>query len=156
MQKKDIVIKDEQSNFKFNFRVAGMFINGNKILLQKCKKDNYYSLIGGRVKYGETTFEALKREIEEELGIKISKRNTKLTNVSENFFNYEGKRFHELLFIYKINSKQMNEIEEVKTLDKTDVINKWYDVSKLKLMDVRPNIVINLIENDDIIHCIIK
>ena len=115
MQKKDIVIKDEQSNFKFNFRVAGMFINGNKILLQKCKKDNYYSLIGGRVKYGETTFEALKREIEEELGIKISKRNTKLTNVSENFFNYEGKRFHELLFIYKINSKQMNEIEEVKT-----------------------------------------
>ena len=50
MQKKDIIIKDDESNFKFNFRVAGIFVNDNKILLQKCEKDDYYSLIGGRVK----------------------------------------------------------------------------------------------------------
>ena len=91
MQKKDIIIKDDESNFKFNFRVAGIFVNDSKILLQKCEKDNYYSLIGGRVKYGETTIEALIREIQEEIGIKVNNKETKLINVSENFFKYNGK-----------------------------------------------------------------
>ena len=156
MQKKDIIIKDEESNFKFNFRVAGIFVNDSKILLQKCEKDNYYSLIGGRVKYGETTIEALIREIQEEIGIKVNKKETKLINVSENFFKYNGKEFHELLFIYKIKNKQVNQISEIKTLDKTSVVNKWYDISKLNVMDVRPNIITNLIENNKIVNCIIK
>lgn len=156
MQKKDIIIKDDESNFKFNFRVAGIFVNDSKILLQKCEKDNYYSLIGGRIKYGETTIEALIREIQEEIGIKVNKKETKLINVSENFFKYNGKKFHELLFIYKINNKQIDQISEIKTLDKTNVVNKWYDISKLNVMDVRPNIITNLIENNKIVHCIIK
>lgn len=156
MQKKDIIIKDEESNFRFNFRVAGIFINDNKILLQKCEKDDYYSLIGGRVKYGETTIEALKREIQEEIGIKINKKEAKLINVSENFFKYNGKEFHELLFIYKINDEQINQTSELKTLDKVDVINKWYDISKLNSMDVRSNIITNLIESNKLVHCIIK
>lgn len=46
---KDVVIKEEQLGFRFNFRVAGVFIDDEMILLQKCSKDNYYSLIGGRV-----------------------------------------------------------------------------------------------------------
>lgn len=156
MQKKDIIIKDDESNFKFNFRVAGIFVNDSKILLQKCEKDNYYSLIGGRVKYGETTIEALIREIQEEIGIKVNKKETKLINVSENFFKYNGKEFHELLFIYKISNKQIDQISEIKTLDKTNVVNKWYDISKLNIMDVRPNIITNLIESNKIVHCIIK
>ena len=156
MQKKDIIIKDDESNFKFNFRVVGIFVNDSKILLQKCEKDNYYSLIGGRIKYGETTIETLIREIQEEIGIKVKKKETKLINVSENFFKYNGKKFHELLFIYKINNKQIDQISEIKTLDKTNVVNKWYDISKLNVMDVRPNIITNLIENNKIVHCIIK
>ena len=156
MQKKDIIIKDDESNFNFNFRVAGIFVNDSKILLQKCEKDNYYSLIGGRVKYGETTIEALIREIQEEIEIKVNEKETKLINVSENFFKYTGKEFHELLFIYKINNKQVNQISEIKTLDKTSVVNKWYDISKLNVMDIRPNIITNLIENNKIVHCIIK
>ena len=156
MQKKDIIIKDDESNFKFNFRVAGIFVNDSKILLQKCEKDNYYSLIGGRVKYGETTIEALIREIQEEIGIKVNKKEIKLINVSKNFFKYNGKEFHELLLIYKINNKQIDQISEIKTLDKTNVVNKWYDISKLNIMDVRPNIITNLIESNKIVHCIIK
>ena len=156
MQKKDIIINDDESNFKFNFRVAGIFVNDSKILFQKCEKDNYYSLIGGRVKYGETTIEALIREIQEEIGIKVNKKEIKLINVSENFFKYNGKEFHELLFIYKINNKQIDQISEIKTLDKTNVVNKWYDISKLNVMDVRPNIITNLIENNKIVHYIIK
>ena len=87
------------------------------------KQTSYYSLIGGRVKYGETTIEALIREIQEEIGIKVNKKETKLINVSENFFKYNGKEFHELLFIYKIKNKQVNQISEIKTLDKTSVVN---------------------------------
>ncbi len=47
--KNDIVFKNEELGVKFNFRVAALFINGEKVLLQKCAKDSYYSLIGGRV-----------------------------------------------------------------------------------------------------------
>ena len=32
MQKKDIIINDDESNFKFNFRVAGIFVNDSKMI----------------------------------------------------------------------------------------------------------------------------
>ena len=54
------VIKDGE--YKFNYRVAAVFVNKDKILLQSTAEDSYLALPGGRVKYNETTIEALKRD----------------------------------------------------------------------------------------------
>lgn len=86
MKENDICINNE--NAKFNFRVAAIFRYNNKVLIQKSEKDDFYGLIGGRVKLGEKTIEALKRKIKEEVDFDIKEENCKLLRVCENFFSY--------------------------------------------------------------------
>ena len=56
-------------NFKFNYRVCGIIIDGGKILAMHDERSPYYYLPGGRVKIGETAEKAILREINEELSI---------------------------------------------------------------------------------------
>ena len=95
----DISVKIE--NKKFNFRVALVPYKDGKILVQNSVKDGYLSLVGGRVKLNETTIEAVKRETEEELGFELDASKLSLIKVCENFFTYNDKDFHEILFVYK-------------------------------------------------------
>ncbi len=72
-----IVRGDKPSKGK-NIMLSVIFIRNieGKYLIQKTSKEkgNYYSSTGGHVIHGETGFETIKRELEEELGI---------TNVSD-------------------------------------------------------------------------
>lgn len=54
---------------KFNFRVCGLILSEGQILAMHDERSPYYYLPGGRVQLGETTEEAVIREIREELGI---------------------------------------------------------------------------------------
>ena len=63
----------------------------------------------------------------------------KLFKVVENFFEYSGKKFHELLYVYKVHNKVLNKMDNFKTLDKDNCYNKWYLKEELKNVDVRPN-----------------
>ena len=132
-------VNDE--GIKFNFRVAGIFKNGNKVLLQKNEKSgDYYSLIGGRVKFLEDTKKAMIREINEEVGVLLKDNELSLLEVVENFFTYDGTKFHELLFVYKIDSEKINNMDDFYTLDKDkSSINKWYDINEAKNFDIRPS-----------------
>lgn len=142
MKKYDISFKNEELNVKFNFRVALIATNKNKILLQKAEKDNYWSLIGGRVSLNEDTKSAIIREVKEEIGIVLNNQELKLIKVIENFFTYDKTKFHEILYIYKVeNIDLLGKMDEFKTLDKDGVINKWINVDDLGNMDIRPAIV---------------
>lgn len=92
--------------------------------MQKSDKDSFYGLIGGRVSFGETTFDAIKREVNEEIGVTLNEESIYFFKIVENFFNYDNKRFHELLFVYKIENNDLNKLDNFKTLDKSDCINK--------------------------------
>lgn len=51
--------------------VGTIFINDNKILIDKPRKRNTYQMVGGKVEEGETPLEAAIRECKEELGNKV-------------------------------------------------------------------------------------
>lgn len=155
MGKKDISYYNEEAKFKFNFRVAVIAHKDNKLLLQKCDKDPYYYLIGGRVSLGESTLTAVKREVEEETGIIVKNSELNLINIVENFFVYNEVKFHELLFIYKLNNKELLEKDDFKTLDKENSYNVWIDIDKLSELDVRPEIIKDTYNSTDIINTII-
>lgn len=142
MKKNDISYKNEEFNTKFNFRVALIATNNDKILLQKADKDNFWSLIGGRVSLNEDTKSAIIREVSEETGVTLDKNELNLIKVIENFFSYNETRFHEILYIYKVeNNETLCGMDEFKTLDKDSVTNKWINVKELENMDIRPAIV---------------
>ena len=63
----DLTLKTKEGYF--NYRVAAVIVNDGKILAQRNTKTNEYYLPGGRVTFGETSEEALLREIKEELKI---------------------------------------------------------------------------------------
>lgn len=62
------------------------------------KQAYYYRPIGGGIEYGETSLDALRREVLEEIGAKIT--NEKLLGAIENIFTYNGDLGHEIVFVY--------------------------------------------------------
>ena len=156
MKKNDVSYLNEDGSKKFNYRVALLAVNDNKILLQKSEKDSYYSLIGGRVQLFEDSEQAIKREVEEETGILLNSSEIKLVNIVENFFTFNKTDFHEMLFIYKTDSKELAAKDNFATLDKMGVINKWFDIDKLQNMDVRPEFIKKSYANDKLTSLIIK
>jgi ADP-ribose pyrophosphatase YjhB (NUDIX family) len=80
----------------FNFRVAAIIKNENQILLKN--RGDAWTLPGGRVKFGEMTEQAIKREIYEQLNIPVQV--IKLLSINENFFAYGDDDYHEVLFVY--------------------------------------------------------
>ena len=100
-------------NNKFNFRVAGIFLDstGKRFLTNTRNTIDYYVLPGGRVEMGEDSKASLEREIEEELGCDVEIYDLKC--ITENFFEYDGKNYHELQYLYvgKILSKEIEEKE---------------------------------------------
>ncbi len=59
-------------NHKINVRVGLILTYQEEILFLKKMENDYYVLPGGHVKFGEKIKESIKREIKEELGIKVS------------------------------------------------------------------------------------
>ena len=58
----------------------------------------YARTLGGAVEFGETSEQALRREIREELGAEIAA--PRLLGVLENIFTIEGRERHEIVFVY--------------------------------------------------------
>ncbi len=157
MGKSDISFKNDELQVKFNFRVACIVTGQKKILIQKNFNDDYYSIIGGRVKFFEDTTEALIREINEETGITISRDEAKLIDIVENFFIYDNTKFHEILFIYKVEeNEKLMMMDNFKTIDKNNSINLWVDIKELNKYKIMPTIVKKIIDNDKLNHEIIK
>ena len=65
----DILFKTE--DFVLSYRVAGLLIVNEKILLQRPVNDTAYSIPGGHVSFGETNKMTLIREFKEEIGVDI-------------------------------------------------------------------------------------
>ena len=96
----DLTIPIENSIL--NIRVAVLVRTKKGFIIEKSPEGFFY-FIGGRIKINETSEEAAKREIFEEIGIKIEKINFKI--ILENFFIEKNKKVHEICFVYSINEE---------------------------------------------------
>lgn len=95
---KDILFKND--DFVFSYRVAGILIKNNRILLQHPLSDTGYAIPGGHVSFGETNEETLIREFREEIGVDIKVENLKW--VGEIFFPWGDKPCHQINLFYKV------------------------------------------------------
>lgn len=135
-------------DYKFNFRTTAIIIHDNKILFHKNINNAHYGLIGGRVKSGETTTETIKREIFEELGKEIEI--LELFAVVENFFYMKENDYHEIMFVYRCEFKNIEDRNIIHDLESVELNSKlkyyWLDIDKLENYDIRPHLIINAIK----------
>ncbi|MEK4647526.1 NUDIX domain-containing protein [Exiguobacterium sp. FSL W8-0210] len=85
---------------KLNIRAVALLIQDGHLLIHRQGEDDFWSLPGGRVQFGESGAKAIERELLEELGQSIEPPVFRFLH--ENFFNYADHQFHELGMFYEV------------------------------------------------------
>lgn len=142
----DAVFKTEKA--VFNFRVAGIWIVNDHVLIHKDVDDLNWALPGGRVAIGEETEQTIVREFSEELGVNVIVNSLIWTN--ENFFSYRGADFHEIAFYYKVSANETTTLfkkEPFYGLEGERLIYKWVPIEEINEISVFPEFLIEGIKD---------
>ena len=153
----DLTINVE--DYKLNVRATVIIEHNGKILAHKNVRSNHYALIGGRVKIGEDSETTVKREMMEELGKKIEV--TGYVATIENFFEMNGTKYHEILFVHKAEfvDEEDKKIEySLKNIEGEDWLQyEWLDISKIDEYPLLPSSIKSVLkENKFPVHKITK
>ncbi len=92
------MITFETPDVRFTYRVAGIAIHDEHVLLEYTQRYNFWFVPGGRCELLEQATTTLQREMQEELGIQVYIQ--RLLWIVENFFFHCGKAGHELAFYF--------------------------------------------------------
>lgn len=121
----------------FNYRVAGVAVLNGKVLLHKTPSDNFWTLPGGRCELFEFSKDTLQREMQEETGLD-AEAGTMLW-VSENFFLYNGDKYHEIGFYFEMQIKNLpNQDDFLGVEGQDELLFHWHDVTDLHSIRVYP------------------
>lgn len=136
--------------YKLNIRAAGVIIHNNKILAHKNTNSDHYALIGGRVEIGENSEDTVKREIMEETGKEVE--TIGYISTIENFFEMQGKKYHEIMFIHKVEfiNQQDKQIQEtIKNIEGKDYLQyEWLDIEKIDQYNILPKIIKEILKEE--------
>ncbi|PKM53996.1 MAG: hypothetical protein CVV00_10045 [Firmicutes bacterium HGW-Firmicutes-5] len=114
--------------------VRGIIRQDKKILVfeEEYQGQVYYYLPGGGIEFLETSSEALKREIREELNVDIC--DYKHLHTITNIFEVDGIKAHEITQIYEINTSDHNKLIDGKIMngDLMPCLIRWIPIEELK------------------------
>lgn len=97
------------------------------------KKETFYRLLGGGIEFGETSEETLQREFKEELNTGLE--NVRYITTLENIFTYEGKKGHEIVFVFEgdLTNKDLYQKDNIPILDSEEKgMAVWQNISDFK------------------------
>ncbi len=146
----DVVDADKSGRLKEYYRgtlgrkirpLALALLKNNKgqMLLHKAydssKKETFYRPLGGGIEFHESGKIAVEREIDEELGLKVTVH--KLVETFENIFVYEGKPGHEIVMLFETEFKDPKNYDraEIDIVESGKVISQavWRTVEEIRL-----------------------
>ncbi|MGQ4649732.1 NUDIX domain-containing protein [Lyngbya aestuarii] len=126
-----------QPKQKIRVIVLGLIKNGDRTLLSEgydpVKQETFYRALGGGVDFGETSYDALKREFQEELQTELV--NIKYLECIESLFIFNGRSGHEIIQLYQCDFAdqklyQLDELEFVEGDSKKKAV--WVDIEQCK------------------------
>lgn len=139
----------------FGYRVAGVLLNEEKILLATDDHVDFWVLPGGSVKPFESSTEAIKREFLEEIGVKIEV--VRLLWIVEKSFIFDNLKLHGIGLDFLIKPEEWDEklsrdffygSEEeynpvgtrYENLGDLRLTFKWFDLSELDTITIKPKV----------------
>ncbi|WP_102275013.1 NUDIX hydrolase [Cytobacillus massiliigabonensis] len=126
-------------NAVFNVRVAGVMIENGHVLIHKQVSENHWALPGGRVEILENSQSCIIREMKEELDFDV--KINRLLWMTENFFEYNCKHYHEIGFYYNISSVTSPFHFTTETFHGEEgnrLIYRWVPINELKQIPLFP------------------
>ena len=157
----DILFKTD--DYVFSYRVAGICIQNDRILLQKPTNDNGFAFPGGHAAFGETNEETLIREFKEEIGADISVGELKW--VGEIFFPWGEKPCHQICLYYTVVIEDGHTPKEGTFLAQEQLEGRnfelefhWVPIDKISDIEIYPANAIQLLENlnDNVQHFVYR
>ena len=141
--------------YRFNARSSAIIYNTDKtkVLLFKVGDDrDFYMLPGGRIEHFESSKDAIKREIKEELGWLLE---YDFCCIQENFLEAKGKKITQYNFCYKTTYNGQISSEPIKCLDNEYQTFKWVSLKELDNYKILPKSNKDLIlEDTNLFHII--
>lgn len=132
----------------FNCRAVGVCVKDGKVFISKLKDDKFWTFVGGKPNFGESTADAVLREFEEEIGVKL--QIGRLAAVIENFFEFQENNWHQYIFLYILKDEE-NALEifegERAIKDNAKGIYKWVDIADLKNESIKPDCLAQIFAN---------
>lgn len=134
-------------------KVVCVFSNDERILaidaFDPTKQQHFWVPVGGRVEFGETSQEAIEREVREELSSEVE--DLTLLGVLENIFTYNEAQGHEIVFVYdgELTERSLYEEPSVRVVegDREEFTAYWIDpVNPDNGWPVYPNGLTSLLE----------
>jgi ADP-ribose pyrophosphatase YjhB (NUDIX family) len=122
------MIQFDEGMRRFNYRVVGVAIHDESVLLHRAAHESFWTLPGGRAEHGETAEQTIKREMQEELETDVDV--VRLLWFVENFFAYDGRQYHEIALYFLIRLPENSPLRASAAFDRTDagvLLNfKWH------------------------------
>ena len=123
--------------------VYGVIVKDDQVLLVKKSRGAYtlkYDLPGGSIEHGEKPVETLKREIMEEVGLKVKKcrimdANSVVVDWDNPYIN-EREHMHHIGIIYDVEIEDGDIKTDADGLDSLGAV--WYPLNSIKKEDMSP------------------
>ena len=134
----------------FRFRVGAIIIEEEKILFVRNRREEFYYTVGGGVHLGETSEEAIEREVYEETGLKYEV--DRIAFIHEYFFNLRvddiRRECQEISFYYlmKPMGRCMEITKESRTLGVREEFH-WLVLKELEKYEGYPEFLHEMIKN---------
>jgi 8-oxo-dGTP pyrophosphatase MutT (NUDIX family) len=119
-------------------RACAILRRDGRILLNRYGGDDFWALPGGSIEVGEFSADALLREVEEEVGVRV--KVGRLVWVIENLFDYRDTNYTEFGFYYEAVWPEHVPLRAGEFLGaEADQYFRWCDVAETAALDLRPS-----------------
>ena len=150
-------VRYEKEKYQFLYRVSVLIVNKDqtKCLLFHVVDRKVYMLIGGKVRELETSLEAIKREVKEELG--WENLEYQFLGLSEEFIKENNQDVQFINIMYKATYNGEIKEEEFHGLEGDWAIYKWININDLDNYLLHPKEIKQMMINkDEVFHLINK
>ncbi len=137
----DIRVECDKGAFKL--RACGVFVKDGKMLVDRARRFDGHVILGGHVRVGESSQDAIIREAKEEMGLDVVVE--KLICINENIFPVANsdKVAHEMAYYYLLSTEQLppDDYQFVEVENGVEITHKynWIDLSEVEENNVRPH-----------------